>query len=292
MAKQIYPRESKRSREASLLMVQQMLSMLIRQVALQFAFVSMYHHRFAAWAAQSIRANILAKQWTPPYARLLSGSWLLRIKLISTLSLLSTLDCNLLCARLPDKKRFWLTKSSILRGIQLFEKPMTWEDSIGTYKETQKDGTYILSFPGLMAASVRAEGTVLVYGAMGGIASTNISIRDTMFRGVSVTGFWLSRYLPALGAEGQRRVVTEVLELLEKGILKPRAGEGLQKQKASVYPESCKLHLRMHGMLVCLLSSCIAFRHIFQTARAVLASPLTFVDCWHIIWFRYIGECS
>ena len=48
MAKQIHPRESKRSREASLLMVQQMLSMLIRQVALQSAFVFMCQHRFAA----------------------------------------------------------------------------------------------------------------------------------------------------------------------------------------------------------------------------------------------------
>ena len=79
-------------------------------------------------------------------------------------------------------------------------------------------------FSGLLAACVRAEGKVLVYGAMGGIASTNISIRDTMFRGVSVTGFWLSRYMSSLSKERQRQVVTEVLELLEKGVLKPRTG--------------------------------------------------------------------
>lgn len=65
---------------------------------------------------------------------------------------------------------------------------------------------------------------VLVYGALGGIASNNISIRDTLFRGVTVTGFWLSRYFRALGDEGQGKVIKEVLGLLADGTLKPRTG--------------------------------------------------------------------
>lgn len=82
-----------------------------------------------------------------------------------------------------------------------------------------------LCHAGKLAASVRPEGVVLVYGAMGGIVSNNISIRDTLFRGVSVTGFWLSRYMKTLGEVGTRKMIEEVIELLASGILKPRTGK-------------------------------------------------------------------
>ena len=38
-----------------------------------------------------------------------------------------------------------------------------------------------------------------------------------------VTGFWLNRYLGALG-ERKGEVLKEVLQLLEEGVIKPRAG--------------------------------------------------------------------
>jgi hypothetical protein len=43
-------------------------------------------------------------------------------------------------------------------------------------------------------------------------------------RGVNVTGFWLTRFLGSLDDGGRQRVLAEVLDLLVKGIFKPRAG--------------------------------------------------------------------
>lgn len=80
---------------------------------------------------------------------------------------------------------------------------------------------------GKLAAAVRPEGQVLVYGAMGGIVSNGISVRDTLFRGVSVTGFWLNRFMQALDQAAKQQALEAVMQLLANGVIKPRAGEVL-----------------------------------------------------------------
>ena len=66
---------------------------------------------------------------------------------------------------------------------------------------------------------------MLVFGALGGITLDGIGLRDILFRGVIVTGFWLSRYLPSLSDERRRQVLKEVMQLLVDGVIKPKGGE-------------------------------------------------------------------
>ena len=101
-----------------------------------------------------------------------------------------------------------LGASSALIAFARFKRPECW------------------AFAGQLAASVRPGGSVLVFGALGGITLDGIGLRDILFRGVIVTGFWLSRYLPSLGDERRRQVLGEVMQLLEDGVIKPKGGEG------------------------------------------------------------------
>ena len=66
---------------------------------------------------------------------------------------------------------------------------------------------------------------MLVFGALGGITLDGIGLRDIIFRGVIVTGFWLSRYLPSLSDERRGQVLGEVMQLLVDGVIRPKGGE-------------------------------------------------------------------
>ena len=54
-----------------------------------------------------------------------------------------------------------------------------------------------------------------------------LSLRDLLFRGVIMTGFWLVRFLPTLDRSEIAKFPKEVMDLLEQGIFKPRAGEAM-----------------------------------------------------------------
>jgi NADPH:quinone reductase-like Zn-dependent oxidoreductase len=86
---------------------------------------------------------------------------------------------------------------------------------------------------GRLASAVRPEGQVLVFGALGGRQSDAISVRDTLFRGVIVTGFWLGRFMRSLDDAGRQRVLADVMELLVKKVFKPRAGDIFPLEKVN-----------------------------------------------------------
>jgi NADPH:quinone reductase-like Zn-dependent oxidoreductase len=76
----------------------------------------------------------------------------------------------------------------------------------------------------IITGSTRAGGTVLVYGAMSGIAYTG-SVVDTLFRNVTTRGFWLNIWLGSLTPERKAEVFSEVLGMLADGSLVPLVGE-------------------------------------------------------------------
>ena len=71
--------------------------------------------------------------------------------------------------------------------------------------------------------SVRAGGTVIIYGAMAGIEFKG-SVVDTLFRQVTIRGFWLNVWLGSIG-DRKTEVFKQVLGMLADGSLVPLAGK-------------------------------------------------------------------
>ncbi|KAG5181214.1 hypothetical protein JKP88DRAFT_321431 [Tribonema minus] len=68
--------------------------------------------------------------------------------------------------------------------------------------------------------ALRPGGTVVIYGAMASMTA-HVPIVPVLFRGVSVRGFWLHTYVAGLSSAAEReRVVSEVLSLMERGVLR------------------------------------------------------------------------
>lgn len=75
-----------------------------------------------------------------------------------------------------------------------------------------------------VGSSVRAGGTVLIYGAMSGLNAT-FSIIDPLFRKVTLKGFWLADWFHSRPREEVNKSAMEIFALLEKGVLSPYAGD-------------------------------------------------------------------
>lgn len=82
-----------------------------------------------------------------------------------------------------------------------------------------------------VAAAVRRGGTVYVYGALGGTTVT-VGLGDLLFRGVHVTGFWLSTWLAELGPKSAE-VLKSCMDLMAKGIIVPTAGKKFPLEEAN-----------------------------------------------------------
>lgn len=84
------------------------------------------------------------------------------------------------------------------------------------------------------ASSVRAGGTVFVYGALSGL-ECSFSIPDLLFRGVVAKGFWLVHWLEANAGtpEARERVFGDVMELLANGTITPYSGTRFPLDKAA-----------------------------------------------------------
>ena len=61
-----------------------------------------------------------------------------------------------------------------------------------------------------------------MYGALGG-TTVNLGLGDLLFRGVTVTGFWLTRWLQSLGAQ-TGPTLGKLMQLLEQRVIVPHAG--------------------------------------------------------------------
>jgi mitochondrial enoyl-[acyl-carrier protein] reductase / trans-2-enoyl-CoA reductase len=87
----------------------------------------------------------------------------------------------------------------------------------------------------LITGSVANGGLVLIYGAMAGLQFTG-SIVDTLFRDVTIKGFWVT---PVIGRNiaQAKPVATEILDLMEKGVVVPHSGEKFPAEKIS---DACK----------------------------------------------------
>ena len=74
-----------------------------------------------------------------------------------------------------------------------------------------------------VVAGVRNGGTVLLYGAMGGLDIV-AGIPDILFRGVTISGWWLAEYFPKKSVEEKERVCAELLEMMRGGVVTPLCG--------------------------------------------------------------------
>jgi NADPH:quinone reductase-like Zn-dependent oxidoreductase len=105
------------------------------------------------------------------------------------------------------------------------------EDVVARVKEiTNGNGAYgaIDAVAGdltsIITGSVRAGGTVLIYGAMGGLEFKG-SVVDTLFRQVNISGFWLNVWLGTLSNQKKTAVFTEIIDMLSDGRMTPLSGE-------------------------------------------------------------------
>jgi mitochondrial enoyl-[acyl-carrier protein] reductase / trans-2-enoyl-CoA reductase len=72
--------------------------------------------------------------------------------------------------------------------------------------------------------SVRNNGVVFLYGAMGGLDIV-AGIPDILFRGVSVKGWWLAPYMGGKTVAEKDVVCAEILRLMTDGVVTPYAGK-------------------------------------------------------------------
>ena len=75
-----------------------------------------------------------------------------------------------------------------------------------------------------VVGSVRNNGVVLLYGAMGGLEII-ASIPDILFRGVSIKGWWLAPYMGGKTVAERDVVCSEILRLMADGVVAPYAGK-------------------------------------------------------------------
>ena len=74
-----------------------------------------------------------------------------------------------------------------------------------------------------VCSSVRNNGTVLLYGAMGGLTIT-CSIPDILFRGVQVKGWWLANYIGGKTVAEKEEVCRDLLQLMVDKVITPYSG--------------------------------------------------------------------
>lgn len=75
-----------------------------------------------------------------------------------------------------------------------------------------------------LVKSLAPGGRMLVYGTLSG-EPLNFSSRDLMTPCASIEGFWLARWMPALGLPRKLKLVRTVGKLLREGVLKSDVGE-------------------------------------------------------------------
>lgn len=75
-----------------------------------------------------------------------------------------------------------------------------------------------------VTGAVRAGGTVIIFGAMSGIAF-NGSVVDVLFRNVTIRGFWLNVWLATLTAEQKTDLFASILGMLSDGTVVPLEGQ-------------------------------------------------------------------
>ncbi|MEW5297940.1 MAG: hypothetical protein WDW38_003767 [Sanguina aurantia] len=74
------------------------------------------------------------------------------------------------------------------------------------------------------SAAVRDGGTIYNYGGQGG-AELCVPINDTIFRGITVKGFWLTPYMRDGPPARAKALLTEVLSLAKQGVFVPQKGQ-------------------------------------------------------------------
>ncbi|GJP41645.1 hypothetical protein CLOM_g1289 [Closterium sp. NIES-68] len=77
---------------------------------------------------------------------------------------------------------------------------------------------------GAVLSSVRAGGTVLMFGGASGASFTG-SIGDFIFRDVTLKGFWVGRFLKALSHEERQAMAKEAFDLIAGGTVTPFTGD-------------------------------------------------------------------
>jgi len=84
-------------------------------------------------------------------------------------------------------------------------------------------------------SSVRNNGVVFLYGAMGGL-EISASIPDILFRGVMLKGWWLVSYMGGKTVEEKDAICSEILRMMAEGVVKPYAGKvfGLADVQAAI----------------------------------------------------------
>lgn len=88
---------------------------------------------------------------------------------------------------------------------------------------------------GKLQGSVRGGGQVLVYGALGGMEFTG-SVIDSLFRDVTVRGYWVTPNIMGLAAAERVAKMKEAMDLMAKGTVVPHSGRkfGLEDVAAAV----------------------------------------------------------
>jgi len=88
---------------------------------------------------------------------------------------------------------------------------------------------------GKLQASVRGGGQVLVYGALGGMEFTG-SVIDSLFRDVTVRGYWVTPNIMGMAAAERVAKMKEAMDFMAKGTVVPHSGNkfGLQDVAAAV----------------------------------------------------------
>ncbi|KAI8106698.1 hypothetical protein M9434_001352 [Picochlorum sp. BPE23] len=106
-------------------------------------------------------------------------------------------------------------------GSSIQDKVMEITGGKGAYAAVECVGGTV--FKGC-ASSLRASGTILIYGAMSSLEMT-VAIPDVLFRGVTVRGFWLVPYFVHAPVEKKRAMCNEIATMMEQGIIVPYAGK-------------------------------------------------------------------
>eukprot|EP00744_Colponema_vietnamica_P003299 GILI01005077.1.p1 GENE.GILI01005077.1~~GILI01005077.1.p1 ORF type:complete len:361 (+),score=121.06 GILI01005077.1:69-1085(+) len=75
-----------------------------------------------------------------------------------------------------------------------------------------------------ITGSLRDNGTILIYGAMSGLAFTG-SIVDCLFRNVTVRGFWVTTEVNSLGIAKCQELAAQLWPLFTSGAVTPHSGD-------------------------------------------------------------------
>ncbi|GMH36513.1 hypothetical protein BSKO_04381 [Bryopsis sp. KO-2023] len=78
---------------------------------------------------------------------------------------------------------------------------------------------------GKVVSSVRNNGTVYLYGWLSGFQLEGINAADLMFRGVTVTGWYLPSWLERLGETEVVRRAVAIMKLMDNNVLVPYSGK-------------------------------------------------------------------